>query len=464
MADLHYNPWAGLDSYQDPATSKVHLKFCGRDEESFDVAQLIEDNIFVTLYGMSGTGKTSLLNAGVFDRLRKKQYFPIRIRLSMDSTGMSFQECIEKRLLQAFSETGSIETREVVSLPDDRQSVEFLWSFFARNRFRDSYGRICFPVLVFDQFEEVFQGRRANAESLLRQIHFMMDESHALKDRIIDGKPYSYDFNFRFVVSLREDDLFRLEDSIDTNYLSELKRCRYRLRNLSEKGARDAILQPGEGLFLPEEQEVIVNKILGSCRYSNGNRISANILSLICHRIYMDFKQGTKEKFITLTLVESFIKDNPFERFYEEATKNLSDKEKSYIEDSFIDSSGNRRNSVLEEDFFHFVPKGDLLLSGEYKILQRTSVSSDGNNCRIELIHDSFCKPLATYKERREKRKRIRWIIRVAIFVLFSIGGYSLYLYRELKSEDSINTEQIEQLRLENDSLKRVNEQLRQAQ
>ena len=54
------NPWAGLASYEDPATTERKLKFCGRDDDSYDVAKLIMGNIFVTLYGKSGIGKTSM--------------------------------------------------------------------------------------------------------------------------------------------------------------------------------------------------------------------------------------------------------------------------------------------------------------------------------------------------------------------------------------------------------------------
>ena len=47
MSNKTYNnPWAGLSSYQDPEGSDVQLKFCGRDNESFDVMRLIDDNIY----------------------------------------------------------------------------------------------------------------------------------------------------------------------------------------------------------------------------------------------------------------------------------------------------------------------------------------------------------------------------------------------------------------------------------
>ena len=67
------NPWPGLASYEDPAKSDRKLKFCGRDNDIFDVTRLIDDNLLLVLYGKSGIGKTSLLKAGVFPKLRLEQ-------------------------------------------------------------------------------------------------------------------------------------------------------------------------------------------------------------------------------------------------------------------------------------------------------------------------------------------------------------------------------------------------------
>ena len=426
MSNKTYNnPWAGLSSYQDPEGSDVQLKFCGRDNESFDVMRLIDDNIFVTLYGKSGTGKTSLLNAGVFPRLRREQYLPVSIRLGMDAIDMSFQQCILTRISQALQSKGTQTTVEVVPMPTDEQSTEYLWSYFARTRFMAADGSSLFPVLVFDQFEEVFRNRRDEAETLLRQIHFMMDENHALGDRMVDGQPYQYDFNFRFVASIREDDLYRLEDSIDNCYLPELKRCRYRLRSLSEQGASDVILIPGEGLFKTEEQKDIVDKIVGKSRNEDGS-ISTNIISLLCSRIYADFQRSGAD-YISPTLVDSFLKGNPFEQFYNEATRGFSNREKNYIEDHLVDSTG-RRNSVPEADFLLHVKNGAVLLEGTQKILQRTSVSSDGSNYRIELIHDSFCEPLVGQKEKRGQRRKLRILALGIIVACCVFGGVWFYL------------------------------------
>lgn len=415
--DYSQNPWAGLSSYEDPEYAERKLKFCGRDDDSYDVAKLIMGNIFVTLYGKSGIGKTSLLNAGVFPELREDQYTPISFRLGIrdEKNPKSYQsiivEAIERTLIH-------IETINVIDEQTDSQAIDYLWNYFARHRFYDKNNEPTTPVVVFDQFEEVFRYNLKEVETLLRQLDYINDKDHTLDACIVDNKPYRYEQNFRFVVSIREDDLYRLEDSLDNCFLPALKRCRYRLHSLSEQGARDAILIPGEGLFKTEEQDAIVKSIIDKSRNENGS-ISTNIVSLLCNRIYEDF-QRSDDSYITPSHVNSFLKGNPFERFYNEATRGFSNREKNYIEDHLVDSTG-RRNSIPESDFLLHVKKGATLLEGKCKILQRTSTSSDDNNHRVELIHDSFCEPLSVQKEKREKRKRLRQMAFIAGITLLSI-------------------------------------------
>ena len=407
--DMLRNPWAGLSSYEDPARSSQKLKFCGRESDTFDVTRLIDDNFFVTLYGKSGIGKTSLLNAGVFPALRREQYTPLSLRLGMTDETQSFQDVITSSVERAVEEAGgNTHVIPVVDEQTDNTAIDYLWNWFARRQFLTTDGQITFPVVVFDQFEEVFRQTesRAKTEVLLAQLHYLIDESHAIGDCIVEGEEYTYDFNFRFVLSIREDDLYRLEDSIDNCALTALKRCRYRLRSLSEQGARAAILVPGDGLFRPEEQEQIAQTIIKIARNKEDQSISTNLLSLVCNRIFVDFQKKSDNDFISQSLVDTFVKGNPFERFYEEATKGFSNKEKNYIEDHLVDSTG-RRNSIPESDFLLHVPKGSKLLEGDTRFLQLTSSSSDGNSYRIELIHDSFCDILKTKKQNRTKKKTI---------------------------------------------------------
>lgn len=451
------NPWAGLASYEDPETAKRKLKFCGRDDDSYDVTKLIIGNIFVTLYGKSGIGKTSLLNAGVFPELRDEHYTPLSLRLGMrdEQAPNSYQSIIINCINRSMSR---IETVNVIDEQLDENAVDFLWNYFARHRFYDKNDKPSSPVMVFDQFEEVFRTNREEAEMLLRQLDYINDKDHTLYNCTIDDRPYRYETNFRFVVSIREDDLYRLEDCIDNCYLPALKRCRYRLRSLSEQGARDVILIPGRGLFRNEEQESIVQTIIKIARNKEDHSISTNLLSLICNRLYVDFQRHHDLDFINQTLVDGFIKDNPIERFYNEATRGFSNREKNYIEDHLVDSTG-RRNSLPESDFLLHVKNGSKLLEGNARILQRISTSSDGSSFRVELIHDSFCEPLAFLKEKRERRKRIKWMAAAAGIFLFMLGIISsiLYLYYRNQTHEGTIASQRTTIAIERDSLIRAN-------
>ncbi|MDD6252939.1 MAG: hypothetical protein PUA96_02630, partial [Bacteroidales bacterium] len=411
------NPWMGLSSYRDPQYENTPVMFCGREDEIFDLTRLVMGNIFVTLYGKSGNGKTSLLNAGVFPSLRKSGFIPVSVRLGIDAMDCSFQQAVIRKLRGLASESVVLETSDVVEMPEDESSQDYLWAFFARTRFTDADGRTVFPVIAFDQFEEVFTHRRQDAETLLCQIAFMMDESHALPTREIEGNIYEYDFNFRFIASIREDDLYKLEDSIDNCYLSSLKKCRFRLKALSAKGAREVILKPGAGLFDDADKEAVVEAILDKAKDNTSQGISANMLSLICSRLFEEINRAGAEH-ITLHIVESFIEANPFEKYFIEATSRLNNYEMKYLEDKLIDEYG-RRKSISRKALEKNVRNAEELINGSRRIMQNVSSSSPNGDDLVELVHDTFCGPLILQKERRARRRRNKKLILNALGAVF---------------------------------------------
>jgi hypothetical protein len=71
------NPWPGLLPYgEDEATL-----FYGRSAEINALFELTVADTLGVLYSVSGLGKTSLLRAGLFPRLRKINFLPILLRL-----------------------------------------------------------------------------------------------------------------------------------------------------------------------------------------------------------------------------------------------------------------------------------------------------------------------------------------------------------------------------------------------
>jgi len=58
--------WLGLRSY-DENDSGI---FCGRDQDSSALFRMVRREVLTTVFAPSGTGKTSLLCAGLFPKLR----------------------------------------------------------------------------------------------------------------------------------------------------------------------------------------------------------------------------------------------------------------------------------------------------------------------------------------------------------------------------------------------------------
>ncbi len=436
MTKTTNNPWAGLASYEDPAKSDRKLKFCGRDNDIYDVARLIDDNLLLVLYGKSGIGKTSLLNAGVFPKLRLEQYLPVSIRLGILEADASYQEAVISAIECAIKEAqGCISVFNVVEEQTDNQLPDRLWNYFAKHRFANAEGQPLFPVVVLDQFEEVLRNAGPEhvdkARTLLNQLQYLIDESHALNDCVVDGQEYFYDFNFRFVISIREDELYLLEDNIDDLSLGMFRNCRYRLRSLSERGASEAILSPGMDCIAEEQKTAIVERIIGLSKRPQSNDIDTLLLSLVCAGTY-DKKSGEK-----ITLADLAVwKSNPMEVYYHDAVEGLPADQVRYIQRHLIREDGSRRRvdaaevkAALGEASYR------LLTQGANRLF---SLSDKG---QVELLHDQL--GMAVYEERKnveekerkkkQRQKRIRNICILALIVVLGVFITQTLRYKQVR-------------------------------
>ena len=148
-AQLHVDrehPWPALAAFREDDQSF----FGGRNEEIEALYRRIVSSRLTLLFGLSGLGKTSLLRAGLFPRLRREHYFPVYIRLSYGRDLASPVEQIKAEIAAQAKTSG-------VDAPAPRAG-ETLWEYFHRPDadFWDERNNPCIPVLVFDQFEELF--------------------------------------------------------------------------------------------------------------------------------------------------------------------------------------------------------------------------------------------------------------------------------------------------------------------
>jgi hypothetical protein len=424
------NPWAGLSSYEDPAKTTNPLKFCGRDAESAELFRLIDNNIVVTLYGKSGIGKTSLLNAGVFPLLRYSNYSPISIRLgisdSVDSYADYIINTINEGIKQAFGDTAiKAIDNGLIPVETDINSDKYLWSYFARHQFCNDKEEVIFPVIVLDQFEENIRLNPDLSARILKQIAYLSDNQNEIRDIVINNdnnEVYRYDNNFRFVVSVREDDLYRLEDLLDLNFLSSLKGIRYRLHNLSEDSAKEVIQMVGANCIDQSIIDTISANIIDASKDKKDRLIQTNVLSLICARLY-DRVSRHGVAFIRLSDVDSYLSENPFDDYYTEAVKHLSEGEKRFIESEFVSSDG-RRVMIKESDVKISSKSLESLRNGPLRILHDIHNDS-GEEPYVELIHDGLCSIALKHRAQRLEKKN-KTILSLCLFILLVVGLWML--------------------------------------
>ncbi len=137
------NPWPGLVPYREAD----HEFFQGRQTESDDLFRLVMRERVTVLLGRSGFGKSSLLQAGLFPRLRQQNALPVYVRLRFSPDQPSLSEQVKRAVL---SEAAA----NRVEAPQETEH-ETLWEYFHRQDadFWSARNRLITPVLVFDQFE-----------------------------------------------------------------------------------------------------------------------------------------------------------------------------------------------------------------------------------------------------------------------------------------------------------------------
>src|SRR5262245_10593043 len=109
------HPWPGLPSFGEADRDF----FFGRDGEAEDLSERIELHRLTVLFGLSGLGKTSLLQAGVFPRLKQRGYLPAHVRLHLEDESVSPDDQVARELERASVMAG------VSAIP--RTATESVW-------------------------------------------------------------------------------------------------------------------------------------------------------------------------------------------------------------------------------------------------------------------------------------------------------------------------------------------------
>ncbi len=211
-------------------------RFYGREAEGEELYLRVLSVPLLVQFAASGLGKTSLLHAYLFPRLWLRPFLPVMVRL--DAATESLVEAVARSLEQACKTKG-------LKFPKVRK--DGLWELLSTAlMWRDDL--LLTPVLVFDQFEEVFTLRdRAFRDTLADELGALATGIPPERMRAQQGDE-SARFRARpdvkIVISLREEYLGNLEEFSPA--IPNLFRERLRLEPLDADAAGRAIVEPAK--------------------------------------------------------------------------------------------------------------------------------------------------------------------------------------------------------------------------
>lgn len=437
-------PYPGLSYFREEEKEY----FFGRTGEIDDLAELINDNVLTLVFGKSGSGKTSLLRAGLIPRLSRHYYLPVYLRIDFDDQQKSPLAQVKEEIYLKIKELDN----EAAPLADLT-----LWEYFHKFEILKGFVK---PLLLFDQFEEIFTpGKKVpqKVNEFITEIADLIEnrvpvtvQARWKKGRQI--KPYpGGESHYRVILSLREDYLPQLE--MLYKYIPSLRYSRYRVAQMKGEDALEAILKPGKEIIKNTDVAIEIIKKIPESRdadYSpyeekNGSwghkKIEPFLLSLFCYEIN-EKRLAEKAGEITGKLLRGVRARDIIKDFYEKNINKFAANVKVAVEELLLTSVGGRRlEEVGDLKTGYGVTDEDI-----EELVDRRIIRKETRNGieYVELIHDVLAPILKESRDQRkeaEKRKKNRRIVMAAAAaVLIVLSGLLLYLFHQRASFEQQRT------------------------
>ncbi len=423
--------WLGLKPYEESDSDL----FFGRDIESEQFYRMVTRKTLTTIFAPSGTGKTSLLRAGVFPKLRKEGFFPIWLRLDHSVAGVDHSKWLRDHLEEA-AKSQELEIGSIVS-PQTNEIDETLWEYLHRVELWDQDNHLITPVIVLDQFEEIFSvgKNKPESEEFLQVLADIVEKRipQELRNNLYQQNkrltiPTEIQ-GFKIILSLREDFVAHLDDLRKT--MPSIMHNRYSLHSLTGEQALQIVLNAGKSIVDPSVAHNIVRIVAKAGQevdFKGDNlsslSIEANLLSLVCYELDQQ-RIRDEAKLITAEGLENS-STNILRRFYDESFEGLVRSARVFVEDQLLTTTGFRKSQPKDDAFASGMSEAALKQLIDRHVLRQIDRK---DMPRIELTHDLLTEVVKESRDLRHeieeiehhKRERKRHRKRIHVFTLATL-------------------------------------------
>lgn len=419
--------------------------FFGRQRETEELYLRILSVPLLLQFGKSGLGKTSLLQAGLFPLLRAKPFLPVMIRLN--DPRESLTDAVARSIRESVLDEG-------VDVGDTSAG---LWELLATTTaWREDL--LLTPVLVFDQFEEVFtlQDRTFRVE-LAAELGRLATgiPPERLRGAQLD-RP-----EVKLLISLKETHLGDLEQF--SARIPRLFQERLRLEPLSQSAAADAVVNPakleatdGEAPYWTKPFTYDAHALDGMLTYLKGRSdvIEPFQLQLLCRHAegIAQRKESTQNDPVTLTM-DDFRGSNAFDvvlaNFYRDVLSRISSpaerkRAAELCEDGLLGTSGQRlmleKTQILSD---YRVSEGTLEVLGRERLVREERRLE---STFYELSHDRLAESVfaARNKKLPKSVRRALWtsgaaaLLVVALLIMGVLVAWNNTVQKERDSAENL--------------------------
>lgn len=475
------NPWFSFRSYKESDTNN----FKGRGKDITEVMKYITGNKFVVCYAKSGIGKSSLINAGLMPRLRRKLILPISIRFTEDFFNSAFEENIRTQInveIQQLNEAAkknardeiySIEKHEdvttnpVLSAIDAELTNKSIWWWLNTHHIICKRGEFPIeyqPILIFDQFEELFQKTETEEqrEQFFRWLHEMSltrpsDAIQKVIENIQQQDEYKdiyaslpQNCGWKIMLSVREDYIGMLDYWCTQRIrIPAVQENRYCLMPLTAEQAEEVITQQTIGEhridILDKYKQAIINSLMAT------DGVPAVLLSVLCNKIYDEEISGgahTAQRLQYMTSNENISNEavkniihSLIRSVYEERVRNseISKRRISKIEQILVRDNGTRRRIELDE-LSDSLQRACRKLADSYLVRIEDFGEKNGRKIQyVEIIHDRVAEVIADKRHEINKKNKVLWSRGALVAGIILLFGFTYWNQLWTKSKYKVN-------------------------